>query len=57
MFRAISQALAFFFLLLVLKIFAPEVFVMVIQIITDMLTILSQAIHAVASNQSTQVPF
>jgi|GEM_PF-6889254 len=56
MFRAISQALSFFLMLVVLKIFAPELFVMIIQIITDILTIASNAIHAV-SNGQTQIPF
>ncbi len=56
MFRAISQALSFLLLLVVLKMFAPELFVLIIQIITDVLTMLSNAIHAASSSQS-QLPF
>ncbi|MFH0873930.1 MAG: hypothetical protein V1846_03815 [Candidatus Komeilibacteria bacterium] len=57
MFRAISSALSFFLLLVVLKMFAPQLFDLTIQVITQILTLVSHQLDSVGNSSVTTVTF
>ncbi len=57
MFRAISSALSFFLLLVVLRMFAPQLFDLTIQVMTQILTLVSHQLDSLGNSSVTTTSF
>lgn len=57
MFRAISSALSFFLLLVVLRMFAPQLFDLTIQVMTQVLTLVSHQLDSLGNSSVTTTSF